>query len=441
MQQNNSLKWLPAVVLILALGDLPAQNTPMSLAECIDYALANHPDIRVAELQVKDADWQIKENKGTGLPQLKAGVDYQYFIQRPGIPASALFPGGGDEKIAFSALHSLTPNLSLNQLIYSRSYGLALKAAEYYREYSQAGMAVARQKVRYQVVDAYLPALILSETLANLDKNISVLEKLLNETKAVNQAGFAEQLDVDRLELSLSVLRSERSNLVRQQEIVGNVLKFSMGMPVSEPLLLADNMEKLLSQYADTDLNSEINFSNRAEYAQILRGRDLSLLQIDLNTKTWIPTVAAFVQYAPGWQGGFGDDTKWFFIPSALAGLSVSVPIWDGGVTKAKRERARLDLEELDQQKRLLENAITLEVENARKQYVNAQERVGNQRRNLDLAQRIYDTTQKKYKAGVGSSIEINQAEQALYDAQKSLIDATYDFLSAKTAIRKAMGN
>ncbi len=441
MYQNNSLRLLLASVLIFTIGAATGQNAAMSLNDCIDYALTNHPDIRVAELQVKDADWQIKENKGSGLPQFKAGLDYQYFIQRPGIPQSALFPGGSDEKVAFNANHSLAPSIALNQLIYSRSYGIALKAAQYYREYSQAGLAVTRQKIRYQVVDAYLPTLIISESLGILDKNITTIEKLLSETKAVSQAGFAEQLDVDRLELSLSILKSDRSNLVRQQETVVNALKFFMGMPVADSLSLADNLDKLLSQYADIDLTAPVNFMNRAEYLQVLKGRDLGALQIDLNTKTWIPTVAAFLQYSPGWQGGFGNDTKWFFIPSAVTGISISVPIWDGGVTKAKRERARLDIQEIDQQKRQLENAITLEVENARKQYINTQERVGNQRRNLDLAQRIYETAQKKYKAGVGSSLELTQAEQTLYSAQKNVIDALYDFLTAKAALRKAMGN
>lgn len=440
MHQNNSLRLLLFSIFLFISGSVSGQTTAKSLEDCIDYALTHHPEVRIAELQMKDADWQIKENKSTGLPQFKAGLDYQYFIQRPGIPQSALFPGGSDEKVAFSANHSLSPSLSFNQLLYSRSYGIALKASQYYRDYSLAGIEVARQKVRYQVVEAYLPTLVLTEGLITLDKNIGSIEKLLSETKEINRAGFAEQLDVDRLELTLSTLRSERSSLVRQHEVVLNYLKFAIGMPVTDSLSLSDDLNKLLARYSDADLSSDINFMNRSEYVQVLKGRDLSALQVDLNSKTWIPTIAAFLQYSPGWQGGFGNDTKWFFIPSAVTGVSISVPIWDGGTSKARRERANLDLQEIDQQKKMLENAITLEVENARKQYLNAQERVSNQRRNLELAQRIYDTTQKKYKAGIGSSFEITHAEQELYAAQKEVIDAMYDLLVAKAAIGKALG-
>ena len=413
----------------------------MSLSDCIQYAVDNNPQVRVAQLQVADADWQIKENKAIGYPQLSGSIGYQYFIQRPGIPASALgFPGAGDEKIAFNAYHSLTPSLAWNQLLFSNSYLVGLKAARYYREYVQQQLAVAQQTLRNQVVDSYLPALLITDNLSILDKNIGNLEKLLSETKATTQAGFMEQLDVDRLDLSLSSLRAERDNLARQREIVVNALKFTMGMPVKQELTLADDVQKLMAQYASVDPNAEANFSNRPEYLQLLKGRELSAIQVELNSKPWMPTVAAFVQYQPGFQGGFGNDTKWFFIPSAVAGLSVNIPIWDGGGTKAKRQRAIIGVQNIDAQKQLLENAITLEVENARKQYLNASERVKSQQKNLDLAQRIHQTTQTKYKAGVGSSFELVSTEQQLYTAQQGLMQAQYDLLAARVALKKALG-
>ena len=116
------------------------------------------------------------------------------------------------------------------------------------------------------------------------------------------------------------------------------------------------------------------------------------------------------------------------------------MPIWDGGAAKARRERAIIGVQTIDAQKQTLENVITFEVDNARKQFLSARERVQNQQKNLDLAQRIYDTTQKKYKAGVGSSFEISQAEQQLYTAQQSLMQAQYDLLNARVAVKKALG-
>ena len=327
-----------------------------------------------------------------------------------------------------------------NQLFFSNSYRVATKAADYYRVYVSEQLNVTRRTVRNQVIDAYLPALLLSENLVLLDKNIANLEKLLSETRAIQQAGFAEQLDVDRLELSLTALRSERDNLVRQQSMVLNGLKMAMGMPMDGQLELSDNLNQLLATYGDADLSSELNPQNRPEYVQLRRARDLSLVQVELQSKPWMPTVAGFVQYQPGWQGGFGNDKKWFFIPSAVAGISVNVNLFDSGGSKARRQMAQIGVQTIDEQEKLLLNGMQLELSNARKQYLNARERVNNQQKNLALAQRIYDTTQTKFKAGVGSSFELVSAEQTLYAAQQALMSAQYDLLNAKVAVQKALG-
>jgi|GEM_PF-136604 len=459
-------------------------NAAMSLNDCIQFALENHPDIKSAQLQMKDADWRVKENFAAGLPQISAGVSYSGFLQRGGLPSNALSFGGGgggidqnapyyqtlvdrlggsdgadalgqflgaafasdpDSKIFFNPVHSLSGNLGVNQLIFNNSYLIGLRAARYYRQYVDNQLAVARQTVRNTVTDAYLPALLISENLSILDKNIGNLDKLFSDTKAINKAGFAEQLDVDRLELSLSTLKSERGNLARQREIVVNALKFNMGMPVGTDISISDDVPALLSASGEVDLISPPNFMARPEYLLLLKGRELSGLQIDLYRKPWMPTVAGFVQWQPSYQGGFGargtDSFKdWYYISSAVAGVSVSVPIWDGGGSKAKKERAIISAQTVDIQKQMLENALTLELDGARKQYLNAQERVANQEKNLALAQRIYDTTQTKYKAGIGSSFEITQSESSLYSAQQGVLQARYDLLTAKVAIRKALG-
>lgn len=479
MQHKYSQKLrLVSALLLMIWGRIAAQTaTQMTLDQCIQYGLDNHPNIKVARLAVTDAEWRIKENTATGLPQASAEVGYTGFVQRGGLPSGALsfgpsgpvtipqsvtdnftagqteglftllgslFQSDPNSRVYFSPVHNVSGKISVSQLIFNNSYLVAKKAARYYREYAGVQLEVAKFGVTNAVRDAYLPGLLLSENVTILDKNIGNLEKLLSETQAINKAGFAEQLDVDRLELSLSTLRSERGNLVRQREIVVNALKMAMGMPIGNAIELTDDVNKLLAADATTvDLTTAPNFMNRPEYLQILKGRELSAMQVELYSKPYAPTVAGFAQYQPGVQGGYGakggdNFNKWYFIPSAVAGITVSVPLYDSGLNKARKQRAILGVQTIEAQKEMLENALTLELDVARKQYQNAQERVANQQKNLALAERIYDTTQKKYKAGVGSSFEITQAESGLYSAQQALMQAQYDLLSAKMAIKKS---
>jgi outer membrane protein TolC len=439
-------KYLPHylfIVLLLFTGTAASAQTPSSLNDCILYAQTNNPQIRLAQLQITDADWRIEENKRTGFPQLSAGLSYQHYLQKPAF----LFPNFNDPtskkltKLAGGLANGLGGNIAYNQLLFNNTYLVGLKAARYYRDYVNDQMSVTRQTIRNSVTDAYLPALLISDNLNILDKNIATLEKLLSDTKAINKAGFAEQLDVDRLELSLSTLRSERGNLARQREIVVNALKYTMGFPTDQPLTLSDDISKLIAQYGDADLTSQINYQNRPEYVQLLRGKLLSDAQLEIYQKAWLPSVAGFVQYQGAYQWDKDYLNKLYYVPQAVAGVSVSIPIWDGGVTKAHKERAIIAVEQIEEQKKLLESAINLEADNARKQYLNAQERVKNQQKNLDLSQRIYDTTQTKYKAGIGSSFELVTTEQGVISAQQALNQAQYDLLAAKVAVKKALGN
>lgn len=464
-------------IILTNVGFIAAQQR-MSLNDCISYGLANNPQVKIAQLQVSDADWQIKENTATGLPQVTAGLGYTGFIQRGGLPSGALSFGGGgggpvppfvyeqftndqvqalgaflgaafqsdpDSKLYFNPVHSASASLSANQLIFSNSYLLARKAAKFYRAYANEQLAITKRGLRNQIIEAYLPALLISDNLTTLDRNISNLARLLGETKEINKAGFVEQLDVDRIELAYSTLRSERDNLARQRETVVDALKLVMGMTVTDSLFLSDNTEQLLAQNTEADLTSALNYMNRPEYTSLLKGRELSLIQVRLNEKTWMPTVVGFLQWQGGYQGGFGTTDgesfkDWYFIPSTVGGISISSTLYDSGVSKAKRQRAILALQGLDEQKKMLENAFELELIAARKQYMNAMDRTRNQEKNVELAKRIYKTTETKYKSGVGSSFELIQAEQGLFSAEQALMNARFDLLSARIAIRKAMG-
>ena len=121
-------------------------------------------------------------------------------------------------------------------------------------------------------------------------------------------------------------------------------------------------------------------------------------------------------------------------------GLSLNVPIYDGGFKSAKVARAKLQREQFLLQQSTLKRVATLEVTNAKTAYQSAQNRLRERDRNLALAQRIYDTTQIKYREGVGSSLEVSQAETDLYTAQSNRLQAQFELLQAKVALQEALG-
>ncbi len=440
---------------LLLRGQEPAV---FSLEEAINYAYENNLTVKNAQIKIADANEQIVERKAIGLPQLRGSVGYNYYVDIPTqilpdflsptiygilfneglVPELPNFDPDSGVPAQFGTKHNFTAGLNLSVKAFDASYLTGLKAARMYREYATQELNTKRQDVKYQVINAYLPALLVDENLRILDKNIANLEKLLSETRALFKEGFVEQLDADRLELSLANLRTERESLARQKEMALNALKFALGYPMSQPIEVSENLAALSPDAADSDLTGDVNFAGRQEYNLVRMGEQLNELNVQVNKSAYIPTLDLIGVYQQSMFANKLSEGQWF--PTTIVGAQLNVPIFDGLAKKARVQRSKLDLETVRNQRTDLERAISLEVQNARTGYLNARQRLDNQARSLQLAEKIYQTTQTKYREGVGSSIEISQAEQSLYQTQQLHIQALYDLVQAKIGLDKALG-
>jgi outer membrane protein len=455
-------------------GPLAAQEaSKMTLEEAVKYAIAHSTAVKNARLNINDADLRIKESKAGGLPKLDASLSLQRFVLQPAVPASALGFGGDngtaaligkvneiaklqttkvetipvtpadptqpEPKIAFQLKNNFTGGITASQLIFSGSYTVALRAARFYKELVNVQVNTAEEKLKSQVIDAYLPALSIDEAVKTFDKNIQNIEKFKAEVTATYKAGFVEQLDVDRLEFTVNNLKAQRDNLIRQRAIPLNVLKMVIGYPLNQPLDLSDDINSLLKSIPDEALNREVNFQKRAVVRELDASLKLLALNVELNKASGLPTVAAFGSYQYSVQGN--EFSKLFGVPSAIIGITANYNIWDNNERKIKTQRAALALEQTRALKGDLERSITLEALNARVAIETAKKNFENQETNLALAQKIYDITKKKYKEGVGSSLEIITAERDIFAAQQTVRQAQYDILKAQLDLLKVIGD
>ncbi|MEL6924719.1 MAG: TolC family protein [Bacteroidota bacterium] len=437
---------LPLIALFfcLIISNANAQETKsFTLDEAINYAMTNSTTVQNAMMNIEDADQQIVERRSIGLPQVSGQVNYQYFYKVPVVLLPQAFAPNApreDREVSFQLRHNFNAGITLNSLIFDGSYLVGLRAAKLYREYVNQDLISKKQEVKTSVADAYLPSLIISESITMLDKNLANIENLLEETKALYKEGFVEQLDVDRLELSKANLVSQRENLTRQRQLAIDALKFTISYPIDQELTVADNINALLIEATDEDLTKAMSYYDRPEYKVAETGIRLNELNVEQFRAGYLPNVVGFISFTQGFQGDELNTDIGFWAPQGVVGATINIPIYDGGDKKAKIQRAKIQLATAKNQVRDLERLIDLQVANARGNYLNARDRVANQQKNLDLAEQIYETTQIKYKEGVGSSLEISNAEQSLYQSQQNYTQALYDLLVAKTELNKALG-
>ena len=231
---------------------------------------------------------------------------------------------------------------------------------------------------------------------------------------------------------------TEKGNLSRQIEAALNILKFSMNYPINQPLAITDSLENLYQQLDAAILTEQLDFQNQPQHLVALKGIELNQLNEKRYKSTYYPSLSVFGSYQQSWQGEAFDRGLWF--PTSLIGVRLNAPLFDGFLNKGRIQRAKLATELAQVQLEDLERGMSLDVQNSKTNLVNAQERLKNQSYALELADDVYSAAIIKYQEGVGSSIELTQAEQLLYDTQRNRIQAMYDVLTAQMALAKALG-
>ncbi len=431
----------------VAILSLEAQNpTNFTLEEAVEYGIDRNNQLDIDKLEIEDADAQILEYWSRGIPKLNGSVQYQHFVDIPVSLVPAQFFGGMPGEFAevqFGTNNRLEGALELSALLFDGGFFVGLKAQRLYKELRKRELVQSETEVRYNVTKAFLNVLVAQENVGILEQNIENLEANLSDAEANFEAGFIEKLDVDRIRLSLSTLQARRQSVEGNALIAANLLKFQMGYPIEEDIEVEGDLKNIFSSALVEEVNVEepVNYDERMEYQVANKGLELSQVDINRLRAGYLPTLTGFASASRSLQrNDLFDDSEAGWLPATIVGVNMSFSLFDGFDRRAKIQRAKITQEKTIKEINQLERSIEMEVRNARINYNNAQTQSVNAQMNLDLAEEIYKTTQIKFDEGVGSSVELRQAESDFYTAQSNHINAVYDLLDAYTELQKALG-
>ncbi len=132
------------------------------------------------------------------------------------------------------------------------------------------------------------------------------------------------------------------------------------------------------------------------------------------------------------------QNDSWF--SNSAVGLSLNIPIFDGLAKSYRVQKNRIQINQLENQRRFLEDNIQLEIRQARQSLKNSLAKLEAQKENRDLANEVFRVTKAKYQQGVGSNFELVEAETSLKEAETNYFAAIYDALIAQVELEKALG-
>lgn len=417
----------------------------LSLQECIEYALNNNQDVINAAYEKEIAETQVGETLSRGLPQVNidAGVNYNFEPQKSLLPASMLDPNapeGQEVEFSFQQKYDGNVGLSLRQLIFDGSFFVGLQASKTYKELSSKEHVKTQIDVVEAVSKAYYNALVTEERFALLQVNFARLDSLLSDTRVMYDNGFAEKIDVSRLKVQYNNLKVQVENTGKLLVISRDLLKFQMGMPISQELTLTDKLEEVA--FTDPTVDDDFNYAERIEYSQMQTNMALANLDLKNNRVQYLPTLYANFNYGYNTQTSESDQlfktNRW--LNYGATGLSLNIPLFDGFLKSNRIQKNKIQIRQIEQSFEQLENTIDLQIKQAKINMANSLEQMKAQRENMDLAEEIYNVTKIKYQEGVGSNLEVVEADADYKEAQTNYYNALYDALVAKVELEKAYG-
>ncbi len=434
---------LGALLYAFSITELQAQET-VTLKQAIEYALQNKADAQNAQLDIRNADYQIMEAKAGALPKINgvANITYNPILQTTALDAGA-FSGGPSniQLITLGQKWNAGAGVQLSQALFNQQVFIGLKAAKSTKEFYQLNAQLTEEQIIERVSNAYFQVFTIQQKKETLESSYSSTEKARNIIKSLYDNGLAKKVDLDRTNVNLtniSTVLKQQQNAINQAE---NALKFYMGMPIENKIeLVKADMEitpHLLDETVATDERSEVKILNKQ--------RELLQYNKKAVEAAYYPTVNLNANYS--WQGlgnkfplTNGEKNGVYWADYSAITLGVNIPIFNGFATKARVEMAQIELDKLEVNLKDTKLGLDLTYQNAKSQIENSLLALENQKANVSLAETVTTNTKNNYQYGLATLTELLEAENALVEAKNNYSNAILEYKIAEIQYYKAKG-
>ena len=451
--------------LVLALG-VSAQTTEgatemttmrLTLQEAIDLALSENPTIKVADLEVERYDYVRKEMLGNLYPSLSASGTYTYAVVKSEISKGLSF--GADNTIAAAA----EVGLPLVVPAVWRSIKMTKVQMENAVELARA----SRIDMVNAVKKAYYNILLAEQSLAVLRSSEATVSKTVEDTRVQYEHGLASEYNLLTAEVQLSNLQPSIIQTANSIDVAKRLLKMYLSLPENIDIALVGTLD----DFRDAILNGGEQLSTDVSENSTLKQMDIQAELLRQNLKltqtSRMPTLAAFGQFAysgndmqrpdfsammgGGATGGTTGSTgnagtaeavkKSFYWQHPISiGVSLSVPIFSGFKNTNKVRQVRNQIRQLELQRDYVAKSTDVQVRSSINNLLTAREKMFANEKTVAQAQKAYDISNTRYKAGAGTILELNTAELSLTQAKLNYSQAIYDYISAKADYDQIVG-
>ncbi len=413
---------------------LPAQV--LSLNEAVALANQQNFHLQLAEHDIRLAREKVNELKTALSPKISTALDYKYYIDLPyQLMPSAVFggPPGIYKEAQFGVPHNLNFSAQVTYPLVNYGIRAGIETAEKGVELNELRKLKTAEDIALEVSNVYYNAQLLKNQENFIDSNISNTQKLLQLTRLLYEQRMAKGTDVEKVDLQLSQLHTQKINVENQYQQALNVLKFLVGKPLSEPVgIVVDPGEDQIPGLTENTL-TEVRLTR--QQIELLHEEKRAI------NKSTLPVINLTALYGTTGYAKTGSNDFVKFFPLGYAGLQVVFPISSGGAVKKKLMVKDVEIEKARTQIALLEEKNAMEKLNIHRQLNTAFNNLKMNSQQIEHATNIYHNTLLLQKEGFASLTDVLFADATLREVQHNYMANLVALRKAELEYRKLTGN
>jgi outer membrane protein len=409
----------------------PVVDREVSLEEAIAIALENQPSIRVRLAEYAAARYRVDQAVAPLFPQL--GFSAGVFRSRDHLSVS---PPSVTSRSGTTYTTAANAGFSLEQRIFDfGKTGAATEAARSRAEFSREVVEVERDAIVLAVKEAYFNLLFNKRLVLVTEAALDRANLNLRSARGFFDVGTRPKSDVTRAEVDVANARVDLIRAVNAVNLSRVALNTAMGIAINTPTEVRDIL--VYEQFpVDRDALVSEALRRRAEYRQARFNTEAADADVRRAFRDFFPEL-----FGVGTHGIARSDARTDVRSDSWeAGIELRWSIFDGGAKIARQQEAKALLEAVQASVRTLELSIWQEVEQAHIGLVEAEERIGAAQKAVESAQENFRLSQGRFDAGVGTIIELTDAQLALTQAEANEALALRDFRIAIARLERALG-
>ena len=442
-------------ILVLFMGLLPllcvAQSEPLSLSQCLDYAVQHNASLQKDRLGIETAVESRREVIGSLLPQLNASGSLTRNFQKTTIampnfmnsmlPAAMQDPNA-PKYMAVAMGMDLSANwgVNLTQQVLNFSLFSAVQMARAGEEMARTGATLDEDDVIAQTTTLFFSTQVLTYAMTAFDESLALMDRTANMMAVNVENGLVRKVDADRVTVARMNLETEKSSMQQALDVQKNLLKLQMGFPMTDDIALVPVDIEALENTLAAETLLGFTVTDQLPFQMLKQQQGMLQLQRKAAVAEVLPALTLSANYSQNYMGDHFYGETYHHFPVSMVSLNMRMPLFTGMSKKAKIRKAGLELSKAEEDERMLVQSLTMGYSNAMRQMQQSRATVEAQKRNRQLAEEVMAVTEGNYREGIAPLSDVLNASTSLIQAQMNYINALGNGMKAWVDLKKADG-